>query len=493
MKPFRILLFLGIIGSLILGIALLFPNDGIRVTENFTLNFSWSFDKLNSNTPQYADITNILDENPTIENDSLLIDSTQSIASTPKIDTLRANAKSLKSKIQGLEYPAGDNTILYSFFKKLNNASKKRVRVMHYGDSQIEGDRITGYLRNRFQKQFGGSGPGLMPALPGHAESASIIHKASNNWIKHSVYYKKDTILPHRKFGVLGSFARYTSYRADTLYTDSTTKKAWIEFNRSGMAYSSVRKFTECRVFYGHTNSKFTVKGFVNDSLTWFEEIDTIQDTKSFKWKFNYPPKDFRIEFEGSKSPDVYSISLDAPSGVAVDNLPFRGSSGTEFTRLDYKHMKQMTKNINAGLIILEFGVNIVPHMVKNYNYYERALTRQLKYLKAIYPNTPILVISVSDMAMRKGNYYVSYPNITKIKKAQKNAALNANCAFWDLQQAMGGENSMPSWVFAKPTLASKDFIHFNRRGGHIIAQMLYNAIIDEYQTYINKQAVAAN
>ncbi len=493
MKPIRILLFLGIIGSLTLGIALIFPINGIQVSKNLTLNFSWSFDKLKTQAPQYADITNIIEENTTIGNDSLLIDSIQNIASTPKIDTIRANAKSLKSKVQGLEYPAGDNTILYSFYKKLNKASKKRVRVLHYGDSQIEGDRITGYLRNRFQKQFGGSGPGLMPALPGHAESASIIHKASNNWIKHSVYFKKDTILPHRKFGVLGSYARYTSYKADTIFIDSTNKKAWIEFNRSGLSYASVRKFTECRVFYGHANSQFTVRGFVNDSLTWFEEVDTNQNTKYFKWKFNYPPKYFRIEFESAKSPDIYAISLDAPNGVAVDNLPFRGSSGTEFTRLDYAHMKQMNKNMNVGLIILEFGVNIVPHIVKNYNYYERALTRQLKYLKAIYPNTPILVISVSDMAMRKGNYYVSYPNIGKIKKAQKNAASNTNCVYWDLQQAMGGDNSMPSWVFAQPTLASKDFVHFNRRGGHIIAQMLYNAIINDYHKYLNKQAVAKN
>jgi len=492
-KPIRILIFICILFIITLGIALVFPTEGISISKNLNLNFSFRFSELKNASPQYADITSILSDNETLEFDSTLIDSSATRLANIKIDTIRANAKTLKSKVQRIEYPSGDTTILYTFFQKLDNAKGKRVRIMHYGDSQIEGDRITGYLRNRFQRHFGGSGPGFMPALPGHAESASIIHKASHNWIKHSVYYKKDTILPHRKFGVLGSFARFTSYQADSSNSNSTVQKAWIEFNKSGMAYSSVRNFTECRVFYGHVNNPFIVKGYINDSLTWFEEVDTVQNTKSFKWQFTSPPSRFRIEFEGTKSPDVYAISLDSPKGVSVDNLPFRGSSGTEFTRLDFSQIKQMSRHINSGLIILEFGVNIVPHMVRNYNYYERALTRQLKYLKYIFPHTPILVTSVSDMSMRKGNYYVTYPNIGKIKTAQRNAAKNANCIYWDLQQAMGGDNSMPSWVFAQPTLASKDFIHFNRRGGHIIAQMLFNAIMQEYEHYKKLQSFALN
>ena len=36
---------------------------------------------------------------------------------------------------------------------------------MHYGDSQIECDRITSLLRQRFQEEFGGMGVGLVPAL----------------------------------------------------------------------------------------------------------------------------------------------------------------------------------------------------------------------------------------------------------------------------------------------------------------------------------------
>ena len=67
---------------------------------------------------------------------------------------------------------------------------------------------------------------------------------------------------------------------------------------------------------------------------------------------------------------------------------------------------------------------------------------------------------------------------------AQKNAAMRTDLIFWDMYEAMGGKNSMPSWVWAEPPLANKDFTHFNHEGSRIISNMLYNAIMLEYHNY---------
>jgi hypothetical protein len=56
------------------------------------------------------------------------------------------------------------------------------------------------------------------------------------------------------------------------------------------------------------------------------------------------------------------------------------------------------------------------------------------------------------------------------------------------MYEAMGGENSMPSWVFANPALAKKDFTHFTYRGSEIIAQMFYNSLLYEYNVYNNRK-----
>jgi len=69
-----------------------------------------------------------------------------------------------------------------------------------------------------------------------------------------------------------------------------------------------------------------------------------------------------------------------------------------------------------------------------------------------------------------------------------KNAAFKADCGYWDLYEAMGGKNSMPSWVFAEPPLATTDFVHFNAKGAKIISKMFYNAFIFEYQQYLKSK-----
>jgi hypothetical protein len=51
----------------------------------------------------------------------------------------------------------------------------------------------------------------------------------------------------------------------------------------------------------------------------------------------------------------------------------------------------------------------------------------------------------------------------------------------------MGGQNSMPSWVFADPPLASEDFVHFNTRGARTIGALFYNAFILDYNRYENQ------
>ena len=70
--------------------------------------------------------------------------------------------------------PNDDYTYFDSLFLLLENAQKdqKVYRVMHYGDSQIEMDRISSVFRQRLQELFGGSGPGMIPAI----QRVAIVH-----------------------------------------------------------------------------------------------------------------------------------------------------------------------------------------------------------------------------------------------------------------------------------------------------------------------------
>jgi hypothetical protein len=88
-------------------------------------------------------------------------------------------------------------------------------------------------------------------------------------------------------------------------------------------------------------------------------------------------------------------------------------------------------------------------------------------------------VVGVADMARRgTNNALESYPNIEKIRDAQRNAALRAGCAFWDSYAAMGGKNSIVSWAYAQPSLAAKDFCHFSNVGASFRAELLCRSLM---------------
>ena len=58
-----------------------------------------------------------------------------------------------------------NESYLDDFWTTAENAvsDNRVVRILHYGDSQIEMDRISYQLRAYMQQHFGGGGPGMLP------------------------------------------------------------------------------------------------------------------------------------------------------------------------------------------------------------------------------------------------------------------------------------------------------------------------------------------
>ena len=483
----KILVFILSVFLLLLAIALYFPEGGINITKNFKLKFFTSEDIFSKKSIRYADISYIINKNELLT-DSII---SQLVGNpgdehTEKFDTVKANADSLIKIIQTIEYPDGNNAVLFPVFKALEGlkASNKLIRVMHYGDSQIEGDRMTCLIRNKLQNRFGGSGIGLIPASQLYDYKFSMIQESSDNWLRYTVYGDRDSTIMHNRYGVLGSFCMFSPYETDSRIADTSNYQAWISFEKSKYAYSNTGNFTQCRIFYGYNNAPFINEIYRDNILIDADLIPPTHRLNVIKWTFDEPQSSITLKFKGSYSPEIYAIALDSKSGVAVDNVAMRGCSGTVFTQIDSELLQEMYKLLNVKLIILQFGGNVVPYIVENYRYYENWFYGQLMRIKQVCPDVSIIVIGLADMSVKEKDKYITSPNLNKVRNALKNATFRAGAAYWDMYKAMGGENSMPSWVLAEPPLAAKDFVHFNPRGANIIAQMFYNSFIYEYNKF---------
>jgi hypothetical protein len=500
MKPKNVVFFILLILCGLLTVSFLFPKKGIELTEKWVLHFP-TFDELFGNDDsKIVDISDIVKQNQVPE-DSLDLwkqDMAQGKINDSVIvyyDPKPINPNEISRK---LEFPNGDKRVLFSFFKELSEvrSNGKLIRIMHYGDSQIEADRISSYLRNRLQGQFGGSGPGLFPAVPPYDFDAHIKTEYSPGWLRYTGFVKRDTNLTHNRYGILSSFSRYAPLplKKDSLATDTINIKphlqeyhAWLRVNHSPYSLSNVKSYAQCRIFYGFNKYPVNLKVYAGE-----QEIDKkillpSETVQMKKWAFNETPPFLKFEFSGYDSPDFYALALDSRSGVAVDNIPLRGANGYIFTNNDFGVLHAMFQQLNPKLVIMQFGGNVAPTMLDNYDYYESGFYRQLITLKKLVPDVSIIVIGIADMSIKEKDQFVSYPNIELIRNALKNACFRANAAYWDTYEAMGGANSMPSWVFSDPPLAEKDFIHFTIRGSTVIAQMFYKALMFEYNEYFNQ------
>ncbi len=477
---------------LLFALALYFPEGGVKVSEKLQLRFFTAEDIFNRNRIEYADITGIIERNE-LMTDTLLSGLTEE---NPRyFDTIRANADSLRKSISKIEFPGNDRSALFPVFRAMHDLenSGELIRILHYGDSQIEGDRITSYIRNRLQRRFGGYGVGLVPAEQVYDFSFSIKQENSPNWYRYTAYGEKDTTLSHGRYGALAGFCRFSPNEEDTVYSEEGSYEAWVSFDPSAFSYANTRKFSRVKVFYSHNREPFMNEVYQGEKLVDAEIFPVANSLKVIKWVFSEPQNSLKLRFSGRCSPDIYGIALDAEKGIAVDNIAMRGSSGLIFSGMDRKLLGEMYKELNVKLLLLQFGGNVVPHIVDDYGYYERLFYRQLEVLKKTLPGVSIIVIGLADMSMKEKSRYVTYPNLEDVRDALKNASFKAGTAYWDTYSAMGGKNSMPSWVFANPPLAGKDFVHFNPKGSKIIAQMFYNAFMYEYNTFEKKEIIIAD
>lgn len=490
-KPLTILIFLWTIAIGLGMLSFAFPEKGISIFNIFSFKYP-SYKALFLNEkPQYAAIPAIVavaDKSSleVIKEDELK-EKTTSIEAAKGIK-LEDKTPIKKTEIQSkkIDFANDDATVLYRFFSKLEGASTadKPVRIIHYGDSQIEGDRISGFIRERLQNRFGGGGPGLQPASQFYKQ-ANVSQSNSGNWFRYTLFGEVNKNVKHNKYGAMCVFSKFTDVSNDTSIENQVSESI-INFNSATSIYPSAKKFQQVKVFYGNAKSEINIE-VNNNSNNIAKEIiepEAFYNVKTFN--FETAVNQAELIFRGKDSPDIYGISLDMPYGVAVDNIAMRGGSGTIFNKMDRKLLSNMLHDLNTELIIMQFGGNVMPYIKdeKACTDYGNWFYSQLATIKAAKPGVAIIVIGPADMSMKVNDYYETYTYLENVRDALKQAAFKAGAGFWDMYNAMGGKNSMPSWVVANPPLASTDYVHFSPKGARIIAELFYDALNHEFENY---------
>lgn len=336
---------------------------------------------------------------------------------------------------------------LGAFYQSLTTANTRKVRIVHYGDSQIEEDRMSSQIREVLQDRFGGSGVGLMPlaqTIPSRSVKQTLIMNGKTvtpqTLTRNIVYGPKRMQRADGLYGVMGQ----VTFMNDSLVKGSEQLTAICTPIDKRPRYSQVKLFADTTITYTQ----------IGDTL--------------------------HLQGKGA----VYGISQESPTGIIVDNIPMRGCLGLVFNKIDSVQLSQFYRNENVTLIIMQFGGNAIPFNEKPSTIQSivRGLRQQVRYIQSCAPHASILFIGPSDMLTTMDGVEQSYPMVSYMDRLLYKMALEEKIAYFSLFQWMGGNGSMARWK--EIGLAGKDGIHFMRSGarkaGNAVAQWLIEKVPSE-------------
>ena len=357
----------------------------------------------------------------------------------------------------------------FHFFKALSalqTSKKGSCRIAYYGDSMIEGDVMTMTLRHSLQNEFGGQGFGFLP-LSSEASKfrSNITHKFSENWTKRNLLQKLDST---EQVGISG----------EIYYSDSTGVTSDVLYETKN--YRNLRRFHNTKVFYGKNKSLDSTAVLICNQIEYplfsSDEINTLllidRDTTRLD-----------IQIKNAKNLPFYGVSSTSKNGIHLDNFAIRGNSGATLNKINSNMLQYFDKELHYDLIVLQFGINVA-NGYDNFSWYENRIKKIIRHFKNNIPKASILIISTPDIAIKDATgAMATNPSIPVIVAAQKAAARATDAAFFNLYEAMGGENSMVQWVDSLG-YANKDYTHFNYKGAKFAAEKIHAYLMHHFKDF---------
>ncbi len=492
-KPIQIALFLILTLIVLFGLTFLSQEEAVKSEHKAEDGFSYS--GISIKYPTAQQFLQIKDDSvATLEQIKIVTTSVvpveeeppeeivplDSIKTTPEVKFAKQIIDFSKidtTQIVRIRYPDSVPNFVEELKKRI---SSKNCRIIHYGDSQLEGDRITSYLRNRLQGLYGGNGPGFIPIKQVYRQISAEV-TPSDNWERYALFDPTQDKFTHKKYGTYMSISRFTPYVE--VLPDSTAldtlpiHKATITVGKTKKSYLRLRKFNKIGLHYGNALDPIAIKVYNNDQLVQRDSL--IADGKYHNYKIKVPatPTNLRIELEGKISADFYGLTLDSNRGVHIDNVAMRGASGTIFAKSSATNFSRMSRELKPKIIIMQYGGNTVPYLsdsteVQNYSKY---VIHQIKWIKRRTKGVQVLFIGPTDMSTSINGTMETYKLLPYLNETLMETCLKNEVAYWSMYDAMGGKGSMKLWVDEK--LAGSDYTHFTPKGTKIISELFFTSL----------------
>jgi lysophospholipase L1-like esterase len=371
-----------------------------------------------------------------------------------------------------IEDPTGH--ALDAFFERLARTERKETgavtRILHYGDSTIASDYVSGTVRRRVQARFGDAGHGfILIANPWDWYFQNdIFHASSGDWNASRLAG------PWASDGMYGlGGVSFSSYGGGVAWFGTATHGDFgRQVSRFDIYYLEQPGGGEIEVgVRGGATERFATRG--DDKVSRVHSVRTSDGEAKLT-----------VRAAGGGPVRLFGVALERDQpGVVYDALGSHAGMAVFWQRQNRAHWRDQFALRDPGLIIFQYGTNESEGTFDGPEY-ENALGALLDELKEVSGGASVLMAAPLDRAANRGGRLVTRPIIVDLVSSQKRAALAHGVAFWNTFEAMGGEGSMAAWVRARPELGGSDLTHPTPMGAEVLGDMMADALIHAYEVW---------
>lgn len=372
----------------------------------------------------------------------------------------------------------GNVASLDSFFEQLYRLKSdvgsniSPISIFHLGDSHLQAGFLNGTVMQDFHKDFGNAGRGLIFPLKLANTNEPFDYAITSTSTWRSARCTSIRIPFSLGVGGLSLFTVADDFDLDI--RTSTKRQPSYDFNK-------------VKVFHHPNSPTLNVSG--NDV-----KVKSKGRIKPFVSEFVFENHVNEFVLSGTKqnptdSAIFYGVSLEnGRRGVLYHTV---GLNGVQF--IHYLRIESFAEQINAvnpQLIIFSLGTNEAFRGEIKETQIKREIDRLVQYVRQKNPDALFLFTTPAECQYRvvenKVTVYRPNPRIKIVRDAIVNYANENHYAYWDIYDISGGEGSSENWVQNK--LLSRDRVHFEVAGYRIQGNLLYQAIIKGYNSYVVKR-----
>ncbi len=360
----------------------------------------------------------------------------------------------------------------YGSLDSLAGGTRRKVNIVHIGDSHVQADMFPGKVRESFHLDpaLGNGGRGLTFPYRAVGTNSPINLKVSYTgaWTGCRNIARTQTC----EWGLTGITA--TTSDPDATFTINPNLNAPV-----GLTYP----VTRIKVFYDvHNASQFTVT-LLNEGVVATRHADP----RGFvTFELQTPVDEVRIGLQKS-SPDQLAFTLqgvtlenDQP-GVQYHSVGINGAEVGSFLRSP--HLEAQLAVLQPDLVIVSLGTNDAFPTAFDPVTFKRGYGTLIQRIRRAAPRASLLLTAPGDCYRGR-----KYPNLNNAKATRQllELAEETGSGAWNFYEVMGGLRSIGKWYASG--LAASDKVHLTRKGYELQGTLLYEALMNDYYAYSGGQ-----